>query len=104
MGRSTKGKRRAKGRLKYKSYARPTTLLGRTVPKNTFLHRSSEIGHLSSGVMDGAASGVNGTEVIEGLRVVDVVLSNATISVDNSTSNSSIEACQVVKVILSLRT
>ena len=54
--------------------------------------------------MDAAASGVNGTEVIEGLRVVDVVLSNATISVDNSTSNSSIEACQVVKVILSLRT
>jgi len=44
--------------------------------------------------MDGAGSGVNGTEVIEGMRVVDVVLSNATISVDNSTSNSSIEACQ----------
>ena len=47
--------------------------------------------------MDGAGSGVNGTEVIEGLRVVDVVLSNATISVDNST-NSSIEACQVLKL------
>ena len=54
----------------------------------------SKISHLSSGVMDAAASGVNGTEAIEGLRVEDVLLSNATISVNNST-NSSIEACQV---------